>query len=142
MDDGFLFAFGWVIKHDAEQKPVKLRLWERISPFHLNWVLSCQHEERLRQIISATADGDFALLHCLQQCRLSFRRRSVDFVGENDVGENRSGHELKPSPSGFGVLLQHIRAQNVAGHQIGRELNSLETQIQNLRKGADEQSFG
>ena len=38
-------------------------------------------------------------------------------------------------------FLQNVRAQNVAGHQVGRELNAFEIELQNLADGSDERGF-
>ena len=40
------------------------------------------------------------------------------------------------------VLLQHVGAGDVRGHQVGRELDPLELNVQDLRQGADHQGLG
>ena len=40
------------------------------------------------------ADGHLAFLHGFEQRGLRFGRRAVDFVGENQIGENRARHEI------------------------------------------------
>ncbi len=81
------------------------------------------------------AGGDFVFLHRLQQRRLGLGRRAVDLVGEQDIGENRSFEKLKLPPAGGGVFLKNIGAGDVRRHQVRRELNAVEVQIQNLRRG-------
>jgi hypothetical protein len=43
--------------------------------------------------------------------------------------------------SGRSIFLQNFRAGNVAGHQVGSELNSGETQLKALRQRAHHQRF-
>ena len=50
-------------------------------------------------------------------------------------------HEAEVPPAGV-VFFQHVRAGDVRGHQVGRELDTLEVQIQNARQRADHQRFG
>ncbi len=42
-------------------------------------------------------------------------------------------------PAGLGVVLQHVGAGDVGGHQVGRELNPPERQLQNVGDRADQQ---
>ncbi len=39
-------------------------------------------------------------------------------------------------------FVDDLRPGNVTGHEVGRELNALERQIQNLRQAADQQCLG
>ena len=65
-------------------------------------------------------------LHGLQQRRLGLGRGAVDLIGQDDVGEDRAlaQHEV--------VLLavEDVAAGDVAGQQVGRELDALELQPQ------------
>jgi len=107
----------------------------------LDGVLGSEDEERLFQFVGLALDGDAVLLHGLQQSGLGFRRRAIDLVGEDDVGEYGSRQEDQlPAPC-FRILLDQIRAGDVRGHQIRRELNAREAEIQNLGKGVDKKSF-
>ena len=54
-------------------------------------------------------DGDLSLAHRFQQTTLCFRRGPVDFVGENDVRENRTRHEFK----GLFLAVEHRDAHDV-----------------------------
>ena len=49
--------------------------------------------------------------------------------------------ETEFPPAGL-VLIEHVGAGDVGGHQVGRELNQLERDIENLGDRADEQGFG
>ena len=48
--------------------------------------------------IGLAAGGDFVLLHRLQERGLGLRRRAVDLVGEQYVGEDRARMKLKLLP--------------------------------------------
>ncbi len=88
------------------------------------------------------AGGDLVLLHRLEQRGLRLRRRAVDFVGEDHVREDRPRQEHEPPPARLGVVLQDVGAGDVGRHQVGRELDALEREVQDLRDGADEQRLG
>ena len=126
------------VKHEA----VELRLRKRVSPLLFDGILGRQNKERQVQRVGRSACGHFVLLHRLQKRGLSLRRRPIDFVGEQDIGENRSLQELElPSPGGR-VFLKNIRSGDVGRHQVRRKLNSVELQVENFRQGADEQGLG
>ena len=129
-----------IIDLDVEHESIELRFRQRIRAFLLDRILRSDHEKRLRQRMRGLADRNFALLHRLQQSRLSFRRRAVHFVGQQNIREDRAFDEPKISPAVF-VFVQHVRAGNVAGHQVGRELNAFELHIENPRDRADHQRF-
>ena len=40
------------------------------------------------------------------------------------------------------VFLQHVRARDVGGHQVGRELDALEADVENSGQRADHQRLG
>jgi hypothetical protein len=52
-----------------------------------------EHVERRVQPVGDALDRDLLLLHRLEQGGLGLRRRPVDLVGEQHVGEHRAGAE-------------------------------------------------
>ena len=50
-------------------------------------------------LIRLALHRDAMLLHCLEQRRLRLGRRAVDFVGENDVREDRPRREHHVPPA-------------------------------------------
>ena len=98
-------------------------------------------EEGLGQRVGRLPHGHLALLHRLQQRGLGLRRSAVDFVGQQNIGEDRPFHEAEVPPPLF-VFLQHIGAGDVGGHQVGRKLDPLELDVEDSRQGADHQGFG
>ena len=82
----------------------------------------------------AASGGNAVFLHRFQQCRLRLGRGAVDFVGQHHVGEYRSALEFERFAPGL-VLPDDVRADDVARHQIGGELDARELQVQNVRHG-------
>ena len=71
------------------------------------------------------------LLHRLEQRRLRLRRRAVDLVREHDVGEDRARLELEEHPA-VRVLLHDVGADDVGRHQVRRELDARELEVQDV----------
>ena len=82
------------------------------------------------------------LLHRFEQRRLRLRRRAVDFVGEHDVREDRAGREHHLPASRRRVFLHEVGAGDVRRHQVGRELDARELQLEHLRHGVNQQRLG
>ena len=84
--------------------------------------------------------GDLLFLHGLQQRRLRLRRGAIDFIGQQQIGENRAG--LKPQRfSAVAVFLHHGRADHVGRHQVRRELDARIFQRHGLRQRAHQHGF-
>jgi hypothetical protein len=73
---------------------------------------------------------------------LRLGRGTVDLVGEDDVGEDRTLDEFEIFFVGVHVDLQNFGAEDVTRHQVGSELNAVEFQVENAGNRADEQGFG
>ena len=126
---------------DLQGEAVELRLWQRVRALLLDRVLGREHVEGPRQRVRVPPRAHPRLLHRLQQRRLGLRRGAVDLVGEQEVAEHRARDEAKPPPSAARVLLEHLRAGDVRGHQVGRELHPRELQVERLREAADQQGL-
>ena len=72
---------------------------------------------------------------------LGLGRGAVDFVGQQDVGEHRALDKAEIAPAAL-VLLQHVRAGDVRRHQVGRELDPLELDVEDAGQRADHQRLG
>ena len=103
--------------------------------------MSRDHEERFRQFVRCLPNGDFAFLHRLQQSGLRLGRRAVDFVGQQNVGEDRPLDETEFSPPAF-TLFQNVGAGDVRRHQVGCELNPAKVHIQQFGDCAHHESLG
>jgi len=69
---------------------------------------------------------------------LHFGRRPVDFVGQHEIGEDRTFARLERP------LARHVDhgPDQVGRQQVRRELNPLEPRRQGLRQGLDRRRFG
>src|SRR5262249_23108478 len=115
---------------------------KRVGTLHLNRVLGGQHEERFWERIGRALHCYAAFLHRLKQRRLSLGRGAINLVGENDVGEQGSSNELKLPVSCCPVFFDYIGSGDIRRHQVRRELNSLEGQIENICNRPDQQRLG
>ncbi len=131
-----------MLDDDVEHEAVELRFGQRIGAFQLDRILRREHEERLLERVGAPLDRDAMFLHGFEQRRLRLGRRAVDFVGQHDVGEDRPGREHHLPPSGRRVLLDDVGAGDVGRHQVGRELDAVELEVEHPRHRVDEQRLG
>ena len=134
-ENGLLLLGQRVVDPDIEHEAVELGFRERVGAFLLDGVLCREHEERLGEFVGGVAGGDHFLLHGFEERGLGFRRGAVDFVSEEEVAKNRAFDEPEFLFAGGLVGLEHIGADDVAGHEVGRELHALELEIQHLGDG-------
>src|SRR5207244_12034629 len=92
------------------QEPVHLRLGERVSPLELNRVLGREHHEGGGELQRRPLDRHLLLLHRLEEGGLRLRRRTVYFIGEAYVSENRPLSEFEV------VLLLILDVYSVSVH--------------------------
>ena len=130
------------IEHvDLHQEAIELRFGQRIGAFLLQRVLRRQHMERARQIVALASHRHVIFLHGLQQRRLRARAGAVDLVRHQQLREDRPAHKAERAAP-VGGLLHDFRAQNVGGHQIGRELHAPRIEPQHRPQRLDELGFG
>src|SRR5262249_11929514 len=122
---------------ELEEKAVELRFGQRVSALEFNRVLRREHEERIGQLAGRAEQRHGALLHGFEQGRLSLRRGAVDLVGEQQVGEDRARVELHRAAAVM-IFLKDVRAQDVARHQVWRELHAAELQVEQSAEGLDQ----
>ncbi len=125
---------------DVEHEAIELRLGERISALELDRILRREHEERLLERIGPAGGGDVILLHRFEQRGLRLRRRAVDLVGEDDLREDRPLHE--PEAAAALALVEDLGAGDVRRHQVGRELDALEVEIEDVGERLDQERLG
>ena len=138
------FALGLqvrIIDVDFHQEAVELGFGQRIGAFLLERVLRRQHVEGLGQIVARAGDRHMLFLHGLQQRRLGARRGAVDLVGHQQLREHRSGDEAEAALAA-GDFLQHLGAENVGRHQVGRELHALGIETERDAHGLDQLGLG
>ena len=83
-------------------------------------------------------EGDRALLHRLQQRSLRLGRGTVDLVGQQQIAEHRPFHLRETA----GLEIVDIGADNIARHQIRRELDAAIIQAERGGKAARRQRLG
>ena len=127
---------GRIADFELQHEAIHLRFGQRISAFLFDRILRGQHEERLFEVEGLVADGDLLFLHRFEQRALHLGRRAVDFVGQNEVGEDRaaSGGELA------GLRIVNLRADHIGRQHVGRELQARET-FEDLRQGFNGTAF-
>ncbi len=74
--------------------------------------------------------GHLGFIHGFQQCRLRLRRGAVDFVRQNDVGENRAGLEIESLLD----LIEDAGAYHIGGQQVRSKLDPLERAMKGIRQ--------
>ena len=132
----FLF-FGRIVRTQFEQKSVQLSFGKVVGSFRFDRVLSRDNQERQFEAMGFSVNGDVAFLHCFQERRMCFRRRSIDFIRQKQLSENRSGTESE-------LLCFHVEdrgACNVRRHQVSSELDASEFAAQNFSDRPNEKSF-
>ena len=95
VEDPDLLVHARVAERRADEKPVELRLGERVRAVLLDRVLRRDQEKRIRQRPRRAVDGHLQLRHALEERGLRLRECTVDLVDENDVREDRTGPELE-----------------------------------------------
>ena len=137
-----LLVLGEVVDHDLEHEAVELRFREGIGALELDRVLGREDVEGFLEGVGDPLDGHPVLLHRLEKRRLRLRGRAVDLVGEHDVGEDRPGPEGHPPPTGGRVLLEDLRPGDVRRHEVRRELDPREVEVEHLCHDVDDHRLG
>ena len=131
-----------IVDVDLEHEAVLLGFGERIRALLLDRVLGRQHEERVGQRMPHAADRHLPLLHGFQQRGLRLGRRAVDLIGQDRVREQGTFQEPPLARAGRSILFDDLRPGDVGRHQVGRELDATERQVQSPRQRADHQGLG
>ena len=84
----------------------------------------------MRQVVTLSGDGHMLLLHGLQQGGLRARTSAVDLVGHEKLREYGPAQKAEETPARI-ALFKNFRADDVRGHQIGRELNPFPVEAEN-----------
>src|SRR5262245_7641601 len=138
------FALGIVIgivDVDLHQEAVELRLGQGIGAFLLDRILRREHVEGARNVVTIAGNRHVVLLHGLQQRGLGARACAVDFVGHQQLPENRARDEAKAALSA-GTFVQHFAAQNVGRHEVRGELDAAGVKPEHDAHGLDQLGLG
>ena len=83
-------------------------------------------------------DGDLVLLHHLEQRALHLRRRPVDLIGQEKIGEDGAQRRAEVA----GLLVVDAGSHQVRRDEIRRELNSPELSANGSGEGLDREGLG
>ena len=119
-----------------EEEPVELRLGQRVGALHLERVLRREHEERRVERVAVARDGDLVLLHRLEQrdCVFGVAR----LISSASTMFAKIGPGWKWKTRGAALLDEDVRADDVGGHQVGRELDAGERAVDDVGERAHE----
>jgi len=92
-------------------------------------------------VVALSGHRDVLLLHRLQQGRLGAGAGAVDLVGHQQLGEHRALDEAERAVAHV-AFFQHLGAQDVGRHQVGRELDALAFHAQHDAQGLDQLGLG
>ena len=112
---------------DLEEEAIELRLGKRKRSLLLDRVLRRHDEERSAEIARFATHRHAALLHRFEKRRLRLWARAIDFVGQDELREERTRAELNLAAARRLVFHQDRRTRDIRGHHVGRELNAAET---------------
>jgi hypothetical protein len=136
-NDALLLVKRRVADDDFQQEAVELGFGQRVRAFVFNRVFSCEHGEKRRERMQFAVNRHLSFFHRFEQCGLRFRRRAVDFVGEQDVCEDRAGTQRKRRVRD----VEDVCAGDVRRHQVGRELYAIEFRADDAGDGFDHQGL-
>ena len=127
-----------IVDTGVQHEAIELGLGQGIGALLLDGVLGGHDQKQRRQRIGGRPDADLALGHGLEQRRLHLRGRAIDLVGEDQVMEQ--GPALEAEGAFLGPI--DVRAREVAGKQVGRELHSLEIGLERVCQRLDGSRLG
>ena len=136
------FFGGGVADIDEEHEAIELGFWEWVGAFLLDGILGSEDEERFFEGEAMFTGVDLLFLHGLEESGLGFGWGAVDFVGENDIGEDGAFNEFESAATWLIGFLEDFRAGDVTGHEIGGELDAIEVEGHQIGEGVDEEGFG
>jgi hypothetical protein len=119
-----------------------LRFGEGICALLFDWVLRGHDDKGRLQRIRLAIYCHRQFLHGLEQGRLGFGGRAVDFVSEDQIGKDWSAVKHEFSASAFGIGLKNFGAGDVGGHEVRRKLNAAEVPSEKLGEGFHHEGFG
>ena len=123
---------------NLEHETVDLGLGQRVGTLLLDGVLGGHHEEGLGELEGLVTDGHLALLHGLEEGGLHLGRRTVDLVGQYEVGEHRALLDLEL----LALLAVDHSTDKVGGEQVGGKLDTAELSVHTRGQSIDGKGLG
>ena len=97
------------------KEAVELCFGQLVGASLLDRVLGGDHHEGAAGFVANAVNGNAGFFHDFQQCRLGLGRCAVNFIGEDDGGEDRTLMEVPVA----GALIVDGDAGNVGGQRSG-----------------------
>ena len=129
-----LLGFVGVAEVKAEEETVELGRGEGEGALELDGVLGGDDEEGSGEGAGNVVYGELAFAHGLEEGGLGTGGSAVNFVGEEDVGEDGAGAELE----GGGLLVKEVDAGDIGGHEVWGELDTVEGAVEGGGESAGE----
>ena len=109
-----------VADRGLHEEAVQLSFGQRVGARLLDGVLGRDHHEGLGRRAAHAVDRHLGLFHDLQEGGLRLGRRTVDFVGQDDLREDRAGVEDPLAR----LLVEHVDARDIRRQQVRGELDT------------------
>ncbi len=103
----------------------------------LNRVLRGKNDKRLLHFVGGAVHGDLPLLHHLKQSGLGLGGGAVNLINQHGGRENRALMELELAR----LRTEHVRSDDIRGHQVGRELDAAKWQARCFREELGRERF-
>ena len=138
LENGQLLCLVRIVDLQLQHEAIELRFRQRIGAFLLDGVLRRDHQERRFEQVGVVANGDLLFLHGFEESALHLGGSAVDLVGQHQIGED--GALLDGELAGPRIV--DLRADDVGGQKIRRELNAVKVQPQTLRDRSHGEGLG
>ena len=126
-DLDFVLGFG-VAEVDPHHEAVELAFRKGVGAGEVERVLGGDDKEGVGQFVRVAVDGDPAFFHALEQSGLGSRRGAVQFVRDQDAGEDGSGAKGE----GAGLWVVELTAEDVGGQHVRSALDALKGEAEAL----------
>jgi len=136
--DHALVGGAGVTHANLDEESIKLRFRQWVRAFEFQRILRSEHGEEIIERMRDAVHRHLALFHALQKRGLSARRHAVDFVGEQELREDRSAMKGKFA----GLEREDAGAENVGGHHVRRALNAAKIEGEKTGERFDGHRFG
>ena len=127
----------WIKAHKLKQKSLKKKereWWQVQRTYGLALAVRQEAEQRELKLLAEKMETPTGRRVLAKQLRQSHPK---EYPRRSDRGSSRmqlQKDEAKFPRTALSVLIEHLRAGNIAGHQVGRELDAVEFERERLRQ--------
>ena len=137
-EDVALVGFVGVEDESLQKETIQLGFGEWIGALEVDGVLRSEDGKVGGQRADDAVSGDLALFHAFEQSGLGARGHAVDFVNQEQVGEDCACVKTEF----VGALQQDCGTEDVGGHQVGRGLDAMEAEAEQAGERFDDEGLG